>query len=949
MRAKKWMLGSSLAVLAGFLVFSWYSGAAYGRLLAAQVSEPTLDLQHYDFSQYLPRMDITILPDEGVMIWDGAGSVTLDVYAEAAGVYHLYLTYLPMGETYESVYLHVDADGTRLADNIYLPPRFVFTERIRQNGRGDDVYPEQTILREWMTEALRLGEDESSPRRLTLPLEAGAHTLVLTKNETPIWLGGVHLAAEQPLPAYADYRAKLPDAPLITEQIVVEAEDFSYKNVLLIALENHADAPATPYRTHTMALNSIAPKTFGLNNDRLAYIISVPQEGYYTLGLKMALPGKPAFPVYADIEIDGHIPFEAFRDIAFPYERLITNHVLWDTPVYLTAGAHEIALVINAERYARIIAMMRQIVDGVSDLSIAVQKLTGGVTDREREWVMADFMPDLVTDMQGWYDRLEETVGLLLEMTGGRSSQEINELRIAMKQLARLIQKPNELPFRLTALSQGTSSVLRMVSKSLMTIGRQSVNLDAVIIGADRDHLPLTGVNYAFFIAETAKQLFRSFGEDRQTRSQSEDPDTLTVWMKRSRQFADVLEQLIEDDFTPKTGINVNLSIFTQLDKLALANAADRQPDVALCIDSYYVNDLATRHALANLKAFPGSRETVGHAIPGALLQMMIDDELYGLPDNQDFLLMFYRTDIFGQYGWEPPDTWDDVLLMLPQLHRAGMNFYTHLSLKDAFKSWTATFPFIAQFHGQVYEDGYCGTVIGSDNTLRAINFMTELFMIYGLPKQVTLFANDFRAGTIPVGVSDFLAYIALMYTAPEIKGRWQAMPIPGVAYDGTVERWIPGRSTASAIFEASGKKDNAWVFMQWWLSTQTQRRYSEMMQSMYGPEYLWVSGNREVLTRLPVPRDVREVVAEQVQWIQETPKIPGGYYTERAVSDAFNRVVYQGIDIRSSVDDAVVVADREIKRKMAEFGYLDEAGNILKPYSIPTISKIEEWLARDD
>jgi hypothetical protein len=94
----------------------------------------------------------------------------------------------------------------------------------------------------------------------------------------------------------------------------------------------------------------------------------------------------------------------------------------------------------------------------------------------------------------------------------------------------------------------------------------------------------------------------------------------------------------------------------------------------------------------------------------------------------------------------------------------------------------------------------------------------------------------------------------------------------------------------------------------------------------------------------MPIPGKHRDVIAEQVGWLKEAPKIPGSYNTEREVSLAFTEVVYKGADVKTAADDAASRSNREIKRKLEEFGYIDANGNILREYIVPTIEHVLGW-----
>ena len=89
-------------------------------------------------------------------------------------------------------------------------------------------------------------------------------------------------------------------------------------------------------------------------------------------------------------------------------------------------------------------------------------------------------------------------------------------------------------------------------------------------------------------------------------------------------------------------------------------------------------------------------------------------------------------------------------------------------------------------------------------------------------------------------------------------------------------------------------------------------------------------------------------MILEQWQWLQEPAKIPGSYMQEREISNAWNRIVFNGVNPRIAIDDSIVIINREITRKMEEFGYLQN-GVKVKEFSVPTIDMVRRWMENAD
>ena len=79
-----------------------------------------------------------------------------------------------------------------------------------------------------------------------------------------------------------------------------------------------------------------------------------------------------------------------------------------------------------------------------------------------------------------------------------------------------------------------------------------------------------------------------------------------------------------------------------------------------------------------------------------------------------------------------------------------------------------------------------------------------------------------------------------------------------------------------------------------------------------------------------------------------DVARVPGTYMLEREMSNAFNAIVVDGDSAQSRIDEAVKVIDREMKRKLEEFGYIDSDGNTVRDYVIPDIDSIKVILGRN-
>jgi hypothetical protein len=85
-------------------------------------------------------------------------------------------------------------------------------------------------------------------------------------------------------------------------------------------------------------------------------------------------------------------------------------------------------------------------------------------------------------------------------------------------------------------------------------------------------------------------------------------------------------------------------------------------------------------------------------------------------------------------------------------------------------------------------------------------------------------------------------------------------------------------------------------------------------------------------------------IILEQWSFLKELPKVPGSYQVELEISNIWNSVVIDRENLMVLLNDGIIKMNKEIQKKMSEFGYMDKSGNILKPYVMPSVSIIQKW-----
>jgi ABC-type glycerol-3-phosphate transport system substrate-binding protein len=684
-------------------------------------------------------------------------------------------------------------------------------------------------------------------------------------------------------------------------------------------------------------------KSWSKSGQEVFYTFSVPSDGFYNFGFKYLQAGKANANVYRRMRVDGEVLCTVYDTIKFDYT------TSWKTlkmsyPIYLSQGEHTLSLEVNGGVYSEYIDILYETVEEVNSLALEIKKLTGGNTaSKNTEWDILNYFPKIQQQLGGYIEQLEEVYNKVLEFNDQKGdSQELISLAGAIRNLVFLKKEPDLIPKRFSLLNEGASSVVKELSKALAEFENQPLQLDQIYVYTDEKDLPNYKVSFFTRIAEGFKRFFFSFLP--KNKSFSKNDTVLRVWVNRSRNYVELLQKITDNDFTAKTGIKVDFSIMPDEQKLILSNASGTSPDIALTISNWLPFELGIRGASLDLRQFEDFGEVIRDFSPGALLPYIYEKGCYGLPETQDFYVLFYRKDIMEKLNLPIPDTWDEVMLILPELQRYGMNFYLPIAGASGFKPVTVTTPFIYQHHGELYsEDGF-RTALDEPNSLKAIELMTKLFTLYGVELQVPNFFEHFRSGLSPIGISNFTTYVQLNVGAPELKNSWDISLAPGIKNeDGVVERWHAGSAQACMIFKNTQNPESSWEFIKWWMSRETQSSFGYQVQALYGKEYMYNSANLRAFGQIPIPSEHKTIALQQWEWMKEIPKTPAGYMLERELSNIWIKIVLQGKNTRAAVDESVIRINKEISRKLEEFGYSKD-GVKIKDYYIPSIEDIIGW-----
>jgi len=832
------------------------------------------------------------------------------------------------------------------------------TKNFGRDRYNDETLPLQIPYQGWMSQGI-FDSAGRTVEPLALYLEEGEHVISLAGLSTSaeLELRSFLLEPVHPRQDYAEYRSSLSDTQTDGElkAIEINAIQYSDKNAYDVRLGSRDNPAATPYHRVDRLLNVVEGRSWERSGEEVSYTLEIPETGNYSLTLHYNNP-KSDFSVFRSIRIDGEIPFQQMESYEFPVTGIsrfgmetLSNQDHEPYRFYLTEGTHRISFKAEKEPISDASRALKMIIAHMNYFGIEIMKVTGKEVDKNRTWRLSDYLPKTADYLNAYHILVTDIIrDLSLYSDKGVDSAVTSSLYTALFKLEKLAEDPDELPIYLNDIYSTSiydRPITQILGDTVTMLEDSEMSLNAFFLEQEPRKRKANGSLLSRAISSFSSLLSTFASEKYVTRN---DEDVLNIWVTRPITHTDLMQKMADADFTRKTGIAVKVSVMPDPNRLILATAADTTPDIAMGLPSYVPFDLAIRDAAYELTDFEDFWEFAGDFSPGAFIPYILNEKVYGMPETLDFHTLVYRRDIFQQLGLIPPDTWDDVINLLPLLQRYGMNFYHPVAGGLPTLKWFyQTSPFVYQFGGSLYSKDGLSVSLDDPRTVEGLRFQSELFSLYALQEQVPIFYNSFRFGIIPVGIVDSASYLQLKFAAPELKGQWALAPYPGIPdEEGNPQRWFIANGVASLIMKDSERPEDSWEFMKWWLSEETQAEFGYRLQSTYGPEYLWISANLNALADAPIEEAEKEVILEQVKWQRDVPRTPAQYMLERGLSDIWINSATKNRSVRTEIDKMIPVIEREVKRKMIEFGYIDTQGNSLKPFIVPDIQWVIDQMA---
>ena len=802
---------------------------------------------------------------------------------------------------------------------------------VRQDNQGNDIRPSQVE---------RIGEKQTAYCRddmgyhtepYAFYFKAGENTLTLKSVNEPMVVCGITLTPIVKYAAYEDYLAAQPEASMSEEGMnyltTVQGESAKLRSSpSLYARYDRSSSKTEPYSVTKTVLNYIGGDPWTHPGEWIEWDFEVPEDGYYHISVKARQMYQRGALSARTVYIDGEVPFEDLEAVTFGYNtnwemRTLGKDGEHPFRFYLKKGSHKLRMEVTLGEMGPVLNRVEDSIFRLNQIYRKLLVLTGVNPDRFRDYNLAKVYPEAIEAMDLESKRLYKIVDDIVATTGEKSD------RAAVAQtLANQLETFVESNERITESFSNFKDNITALGTAMQNMSESKLDVDLIVVSGEKAQVPAVHENFFEKAAHEIRSCASSFFVDYNSLGDKyeDNDDVLEIWITTGRDQSTVLKTMVDDTFTARTGIKVNVKL-VQADAILTAVVAGNGPDLVLSVSGWFAVNYAMRNAVENLKQFPDYEEVVKPFYPSILEPLTYNNGsetgVYGLPETQNFPLLFYRSDVMEELELPIPQTWEELISELPTIQ--GNSLTVAVNFPDiAVADISILNSMIYQNGGKIYDDEAKRTLIDSEAGVAAFKQYTSLYNDYGLPV-VFDFVSRFRSGEMPLGVASYATYNTLMVSAPEIRGLWDFTLFPGtLKEDGTIDRTTQtdGLCCMMVATDDEKVKKNGWEFMKWWVGDEAQVRFGREMESILGASARYQTANRDALKQLAWSSSQLKVLEEQMSHTRGFPEIAGGYSTTRHITNAVRRVINTKEDPRETLLNYARTINEEIRIKRLEF-----------------------------
>lgn len=283
------------------------------------------------------------------------------------------------------------------------------------------------------------------------------------------------------------------------------------------------------------------------------------------------------------------------------------------------------------------------------------------------------------------------------------------------------------------------------------------------------------------------------------------------------------------------------------------------------------------------------------------------ESRLYRIPIRSDVGMLYYREDLLKEAGYEPPETFDDLLKISKALHKEGKANWGYLWQGRQYEGLVAMFVEVLEGYGGFWVNPDTLEVgLDRPETLQAIKFLRDTINEGVSPPGVTSYQEEETRRFFQSGQAVFLRSWPYVWplanedTSP-IKGKIAIKPMVhalGKSGGACLGGWGLG------IAKSSKHPNEAWKAIQYFTTKEAQRRF--ILQAGYVPSRRELFTDSKIVAKYNHYPQLLEVVQNAVL------RPPIAQYAQ--ASDILQRYLSAALTARLIPEEAMQAAADETR-----------------------------------
>ena len=462
---------------------------------------------------------------------------------------------------------------------------------------GNELKPDKQIVAEWVTEDVYdstgyysepLSFYFSGPDASKGETEK-THYISLQAVREPLAIKSIELVAADTDITYEQYLEKNADKKDYTgsEVVKIQAEyPIHTSGNTIYSLNDRSSSFSEPQDSALIRLNEIGGDKWQYVGQWIEWKISVPEDGFYNIVPRSQQNFYSGIYVSRKIYIDGVLPFKEAGNLRFPYSDEWQTTPLNDGgdpfKFYLSKGEHTLRFEVVLGDMSNILNTVENSLGNINNYYRKILMITGPDADEYRDYGFEKLIPDVLLGLIAEADALKEQSEMLTRLTGekGEHSTTLDRVELICRNMG---EHPDKIASQMSSLKDYTASLGTWLSNTQ----NQPLDIDYIAIQAVEAESPEAEPGFWGGLWYEIQKFYMSFFSDYNSLgSTGEEADAsdvaVQVWTATSRDQAQILRSLVDDNFTPNyEGIAVDIKLVAG-GTLLPATLAGTGPDIYL-------------------------------------------------------------------------------------------------------------------------------------------------------------------------------------------------------------------------------------------------------------------------------------------------------------------------------------------------------------------------------